>query len=675
MTILMDGRKIVLDGQVTLLEAARSNGIAIPSLCDHPWLAPYAACRLCLVEVKGRKGYVPACSTLAEDGMEVVTASAEIRALRRGILELILSEHPHACLICAEKPSCDDFKSTIRKTGEVTGCVLCPNNGRCDLQRVVEAVGLDLVPFPFNRRAGEVRRDDPFIDRDNSLCILCGRCVRVCQEIRGASVLTFVARGSETVIGTALDRRLLDSACQFCGACVDVCPTGALTERATRYDRPAGSEAKAVCTLCGQGCGLLVQTRDGRVAQTRPDPEAPVNRGQACVKGRFLVRTALAHPRRLLKPLVRENGNLREAGWEEALALAASRLAAAGPGHTAIAASAQSSCEDLFVLHRFAAEALGGAAVDGSWSDSAAAALKGLDRGAGRNFLMADIGRAGTIVVAGEDLAVTQPIVGLHVHQAVTNGATLIRIEAGKGLGDLARHSDPAKPVFVLFGPEFIDARQGRARLAELRDLVVRAGGRLVALDRESNVRGGLAVSEAFPAAPASKAPRIFYLAGPAAPPKPGRTAPVIIQAGFEDERLAAAEIIFPEALPFEAEGTFVNIEGRIQVAPAVVPPPGEARPGWWILKELAGRLGAAGFAYESPADVRAAMGAAVPALSAASGGPGEAPRFLSEESGGAAARPAAPGRAPGRAPRDPDDWRGLQLAAESKGLKIVRGR
>ena len=138
--------------------------------------------------------------------MEVVTATPELQALRRGILELILAEHPHACLICAEKPSCDDYKSTIRKTGEVTGCVLCPANGRCELQRVVEAMGLDVVPFPSHRRPGEVRRDDPFIDRDNSLCILCGRCVRVCHEVRGASVLTFVSRGSGTVIGTALDR-------------------------------------------------------------------------------------------------------------------------------------------------------------------------------------------------------------------------------------------------------------------------------------------------------------------------------------------------------------------------------------------------------------------------------------------------------------------------------------
>jgi len=237
MTITIDGRAIAFEGRPTLLEVANANGIFVPSLCEHPGLEPYAACRLCVVEVQGRKGYVPACSTAAEEGLVVRTSTPELTALRRGILELILAEHPHACLICSEKTSCDEFKSTIRKTGEVTGCVLCSANGRCQLQKVVGAMGLDVVPFPSRRREGEVRRDDPFIDRDNSLCILCGRCVRVCREVRGASVLTFVSRGSGTVVGTALDRRLLDSGCQFCGACVDACPTGSLADRAVRYER------------------------------------------------------------------------------------------------------------------------------------------------------------------------------------------------------------------------------------------------------------------------------------------------------------------------------------------------------------------------------------------------------------------------------------------------------
>jgi NADH dehydrogenase/NADH:ubiquinone oxidoreductase subunit G len=674
MKLLIDGRAVTAEGTPMLLDVCRANGIFVPSLCDHPALAPYGACRLCLVEVKGRRGYVPACSTKAEDGMEVATATPDLQALRRGILELILAEHPHACLICSEKPSCDDYKSTIRKTGEVTGCVLCPANGHCELQRVVEAVGLSLVPYPSHRRPGEVRRDDPFIDRDNALCILCGRCVRVCEEVRGASVLTFVSRGSETVVGTALDRRLLDSSCQFCGACVDVCPTGSLSERAARYDRPPEAETRSVCTLCGQGCGLLVRTREGRVTGTSPDPESPVNRGQACVKGRFLVRPALAHPRRLLRPLVKENGSLRAAGWEEALALAAARLAALGPGRVAVAASAQSSCEDLFALHRFAAEVLGAPGLSGPWSDSAAAGLAELARTRGLaaplNFRFADIAAAGTIVILGEDLASTQPIAGLQVHQAAARGAAVIRLGAGTGVRGLSARLDASQPALVLFGPELLARRQGLERLAELWDLVTPGGGRLLPLDREANLRGGLAIAGAFPNFDGLKAVQALYVAGPCPGAAVMKADFVIVQASYEDESFATADIVLPEATSFETEGTFVNVEGRVQRNAPAVAPPGEARPGWRIVSELAARLGGSDFGFCSAADVRTALAAAVPVLAAATEEAGREHVFVAEEAYGLSAVRWGRG-----APRDADDFKGLRLAAENKSLKLVRGR
>jgi NADH dehydrogenase/NADH:ubiquinone oxidoreductase subunit G len=686
MRIRIDGRDIAVEGRPTLLEAAQAAGIFVPSLCDHPALDPYAACRLCLVEVKGRRGYVPACSTRAEEGLEVVTATPELQALRRGILELILAEHPHACLICAEKASCDDYKSTIRKTGEVTGCVLCPANGRCELQRVVEALGLERVPFPSHRRPGEVRRDDPFIDRDNSLCILCGRCVRVCREVRGASVLTFVSRGSETVIGAALDRRLIDSGCQFCGACVDVCPTGSFMERAARYDRPADAEAKAVCTLCGQGCGLIVQSRQGRVMSTLPDPEGAVNRGQACVKGRFLVRPALAHERRLLKPLIRENGTLRESEWEEALSFAAARLAAIGPGKVAVAASAESSCEDLFVLHRFAAEVLGAPAVAGPWTGSAAAALRDLARASGLsvplNFEMSEISGARRIAVVGEDLPVTQPIVGVHVHRAVAGGATLFAADPGRAWKRLLDRLAADRHEIVLFGPGLLEGRRGLVRLAELWNAVVPGGGRLVALDGACNTRGGLGLAGDPPASAPAKRPRALLLAGPKPRLGPGKSGFVVALASFRDENTAAADVVLPEATAFESEGTFVNVEGRIQISGPGIAPAGEARPGWRILRDLAVRLGASGFTFETAAEIREVLAATMPAfarLATPEAIAGAA--FLAEETSRPTARidlALAERAARERvrpAPRDPDGYKGLRLAEASKSLKLVRGR
>ncbi|MDH4219914.1 MAG: 2Fe-2S iron-sulfur cluster-binding protein, partial [Candidatus Aminicenantes bacterium] len=187
MKLIIDGKQLEAEGHKTILEAAQENNIFIPSLCDHPQLTPFGGCRLCIVEIKGRKGFAPSCSTYPEESMEVKTDSVKLRRLRKQIMGLILSEHPDACLICSEKENCDEYKSTIRKVGEVTGCVLCPNNGRCELQDVVEAVRIEKIDFPSLYRDYEVRKDDPFFDRNYNLCILCGRCVRVCHEIRGAS--------------------------------------------------------------------------------------------------------------------------------------------------------------------------------------------------------------------------------------------------------------------------------------------------------------------------------------------------------------------------------------------------------------------------------------------------------------------------------------------------------
>ena len=163
MKLTIDGKRVETEGKKSILDVARENNINIPALCDHPRLDPFTGCRLCIVEIQGRRGFAPSCSTYAEEGMEVRSDTPRLRKTRKEILGLILTEHPDACLICTEKKNCDEYKSTIRKVGEVTGCVLCPNNGRCDLQDVVEAVQIDKVDYPSVYRDLEVKKNDPFL--------------------------------------------------------------------------------------------------------------------------------------------------------------------------------------------------------------------------------------------------------------------------------------------------------------------------------------------------------------------------------------------------------------------------------------------------------------------------------------------------------------------------------
>jgi formate dehydrogenase alpha subunit len=433
MKAVIDGRPLEIDGRPTILEAARSLGIEIPTLCYLPRLDPYAACRVCLVEVRGSKNPVTACATPLTDGMEIVTNSAAVRTLRREVLDLILSEHPSACLLCAEKPTCDESKSTIRKAGEPTGCVLCPADGRCDLQRVVAAVGMTGMTHPLSFRGSEIRRDDPFIDRDDNLCILCGRCVRVCHEIRGADVLAFIGRGNRMSIGTSVGKTLLEAGCQFCGACVDVCPTGALTERAVRYAPRFDENRPFVCGLCGQGCVLGLHLREGRPVEVRPE-NGPVNDGQACVKGRFVVRDLLSHPRRITRPLVRKEGVLIETGWEEALA-AAGRGLADHRGDVAAVISAQDSCEDLWALGLLFRDVLrartieiaeeGGRSPFGFPTDA-------FGPGVVPSPVRADrLERAQAFVVLEEPISQTAPMFGLAMHRALRQGARLAVVGTG----------------------------------------------------------------------------------------------------------------------------------------------------------------------------------------------------------------------------------------------------
>lgn len=324
----INGQTVEARPGMTVLECARSHGLFIPSLCDLEGLPAFAGCRLCLVEIAGRHHRSPACQTVVEEGMEVVTSSPELEELRLNTLELILSEHPYFCLMCQEKTACDELKVTMVKALEPGGCVFCPKDGACELQRVADYLKIKKVAYDFEDRGRPLWQSDPFITHNPNLCLLCGRCVRVCSEVRGENVLSFTGRGPETAIGTFLQRSLRESGCSFCGACLDVCPVAAFSERGVSAARGRRIyEYSFICPLCGSLCELKAEySEEGQLRRIVPGNSDGPAHGQACARGRFGLREISDLERAQLLPVLRSNGRQLSVSREEALSAAVEAL-------------------------------------------------------------------------------------------------------------------------------------------------------------------------------------------------------------------------------------------------------------------------------------------------------------------------------------------------------------
>ena len=424
--LTIDDREVVVLEGATILEAARKAGSYVPALCDHPDLKPIGSCKLCIVSVKGLDYYPTACNTLAKEGMVVETKTDELQEMRRNTLEMLLAltNHPTSCLFCDRKNECGDLRECMRKFPVTVGCKYCPKNEECELQRAVQFVGLENIRYQTSFKNMPVLRE-PFFDRNYSLCILCGRCVRACLEVRGEGVLE--SNPDFHRMHWIGPESLQDSDCKFCGTCVDICPTGALYARFEKWQRPEKT-TETVCPYCGVGCRMEVGVLDRRIVRVRGKRDCLPNNGQLCVKGRFGLGY-VESPERLTVPLIRKNGKLVPATWDEALDLVASKLNGYKGDGFAFLSSAKCSNEENYLAQKFARLVMQTNNVDHCARLCHASTVSALALAFGSGAMtnsISELPDAGCIFIIGSNTSEQHPVIALKIKEAKRKGAKII---------------------------------------------------------------------------------------------------------------------------------------------------------------------------------------------------------------------------------------------------------
>ena len=433
-TITIDGRQVTAPAGSTILEAAAQAGIYIPTLCYDERLKAYGACRMCMVEQVDRPGFAAACVAPAAPDAAYKTNSDETVELRQSVLNLLMSEHPHGCLTCDRIVHCGPNDICLRNVSVTDRCVVCPQNQRCELQATVEIVGVTEQLLPYTYRELPIRTEDPHIDRDYNLCISCARCVRVCDEVIGAEAISMVDRGDRILPGTPNDVPLSDplTGCIFCGACVDVCPVGALTEKDNKWAGLPDTSVTTVCTECEIGCQVTAELQDGRLLRVTPDIDGGANGGFACIHGKFELANESNNEARLISAMIRDANNaLGEASWDDAIAAAAEGLRSYAGGSAAVVISPRVANEDAWALDRLARESLQTerVAMAASARIQAGRELAAMFGSAANANPVRDIAKARAVLVIGSDIEVTHPVAAYQVHKAVNyQDATLIGI-------------------------------------------------------------------------------------------------------------------------------------------------------------------------------------------------------------------------------------------------------
>jgi formate dehydrogenase alpha subunit len=388
-----------------VLELARESGVDIPTLCYDPRLRPYGACRVCLVEDERTGALLASCVAPIASGMVINTVSPRALERRKTIVELMLASHPDSCFVCDK-------------------------GNRCELRRIASDMGIGLIAFQRIHQAAAIQDVNPFIERDSSKCILCAKCIRVDHELVVEGAIDYLGRGFSSRPATVDDAPLELSDCTFCGTCVAVCPTGALMEKRRSYGGSTTKAVSTVCPFCGCGCTISLEVKDDRVVRVRPGADDSISRGALCVKGSYgydFVHSS----ERLTHPLVRADGDFKEASWQEALGLVASELSrigeAHGAGSLAVLGSSKCTNEENYVIQRFARSVLGTNNIDNGGRLHSTSGHVGLGwtlGTPGTTGSLDELEQSDVIMVVGANPSESAPAVGYAIKRAVRHGGS-----------------------------------------------------------------------------------------------------------------------------------------------------------------------------------------------------------------------------------------------------------
>ena len=404
----------------TILRAARESGVDIPKLCATDSLKPFGSCRLCLVEIEGRKGYPASCTTPVEPGMKVRTQTEALASLRRNVMELYISDHPLDCLTCSA-------------------------NGDCELQDMAGAVGLREVRYGFdgeNHLDAGIDDSNPYFSFDPSKCIVCSRCVRACDEIQGTFALTIQGPAFDSKVSASINEKFIDSECVSCGACVQACPTATLMEKSIIDHGQPEHSVLTTCAYCGVGCSFKADMKGDQVVRMTPWKDGGANQGHSCVKGRFAWGYA-THKDRVLEPRIRESIHepWQKVSWDEAISFTASKFRGIQEkyGRKAIGGITSSRCaiEEIYVVQKMVRASFGNNNVDTCARVCHSPTGYGLKQTLGTSAgtqPFRSVHAADVILLIGANPTDGHPVFASHMKQALRKGAKLIVLGPRRGV-------------------------------------------------------------------------------------------------------------------------------------------------------------------------------------------------------------------------------------------------